>query len=260
MSRALQRVLGRPGLIAALWLFQLAMAAALSLPVRGSIRAVMGDFALLDDGFLLANLGHLLADNRGLGPQMLAAALGGWLAGAAGWTVIAGGVITRLATPGSATEGFFSATGRWLPAMVATSLWHLLLRIVVLAVAVTATAFLPRLVSVAIVALVVAFLTCTLDIARVQVVLHGAHPFHPKTAARAFVQAVRYPRVLLRSMVLSVLQWGLLGLMAYLAVLGLNDGNGVIAGRILLLPVIALGLWRVAVVVEAGWLQARSKA
>jgi hypothetical protein len=141
--------------------------------------------------------------------------------------------------------------------MITTSLWHLPMRALIYLVVFVGVTPLPRTVGAPIAIAAITFCTYALDVARVQVVLHGARPFHIKTAARAFVQGASHPRVLLMSVGLSLVQWACVATALYLAVAGMDDGSGVTGARLLSLPALLAGLWRLAVVVDAGPMPAR---
>ncbi len=140
--------------------------------------------------------------------------------------------------------------------MLAVSLWHLVLRAVLLAVAGAAAA--PLLTTwwgpagVLLLAIVLAVCICALDLARCDVVLHGARRFHPQTAWRGFRHAAGRPAVLARSMLLSFGQWTCAVAVVLAAFAGLHGGPAIWLARGLAISGLILGLIRLAVAVEAG--------
>lgn len=248
---ALRRVTRAPGLLVALWLIQLAVAAAVGFELRQSVGAALGGFAVLADGRLLFNLIDLLGDHPTIGRQLVTSSMGTAVVGVVLWTTLSGGIITRLATATS-WQATAAASVRWLPAMIVTSLWHLLLRAVLVGVVVGVTYAAPRLVAVPLIALFAMISTCALDIARVHVVLHGARSFHIKTAFGGFVAAFRNPVLLAKSVALNLGQHACLAAILGIAAFGLGANGTMLAIRPLALVSLLLGLWRIGVVVSAG--------
>ena len=99
---------------------------------------------------------------------------------------------------------------------------------------------------------VIAVCTCALDLARCDVVLHGARRFHPQAAWRGFLHALRRPPVLIRSMLFSFGQWACVAGIGLAAVAGLHGGPAIWLARALAVASIVLGLARLAIAVEAG--------
>ena len=172
------------------------------------------------------------------------------------WTLLAGAIISRLAGI-VGWERLAGASARWLPGIVVTSLWHMLLRGILVGGLILATSPLPRMAAAPILALVVLVSTCALDIARVHVVLHGAHRFHIRTAWMGFMQAIRNPTLLGKSVALGLCQWGCVAAIFATAGFGLGIEGTLLLARPLALLSLFFGLWRIAVVVETGPLPRR---
>ena len=187
MIGALRRVFGAPGLVVFAAAVQLAVAAELGAGVRTAVGAAMGRYAAVADGHLPYALVSLLIDNPGIpagarhllaGSAMLALAL---------WTLLAAGILHRLHAPASASE-VAATTVRGLPGVVVVTLWQLLPRLILIGLAGFLSSrilradswgwlgFLPILA-------VLGYVTCALDLARCDVVLHGAR--HAIWIARA---------------------------------------------------------------------------
>jgi len=253
---SLKRVTGAPGLVVVLWLVELTIAAFLGYSARNAVGAALGGYAVLYEGHLLFSIADLLIDHPAVAAQIASAAKGSAVLGAVLWTLLAGAIISRLAGV-AGLEPLAAASARWLPGIVVTSLWHLLLRGILVGGLALGTAALPRMVSAPILALVVLVSTCALDISRVHVVLHGARRFHIRTAWMGFAQAIRNPVLLGKSAALSLCQWGCVGAVFAVASFGLGTDGTLLLARPLALLSLVFGLWRIAVVVEAGPLARR---
>lgn len=252
---AMRRVWAMPGVIVSLWVTQVAIAALVASGVHGAVASSMREHAVLDDGHLLAYIGQLLFEHPSVAWAVVTAVVTSAVLGLVFWTVVAGGVITRLA----GKRGFLPACGRWLPAIAVTSLWHLLLRAVILGILFLGLGMLPGSIATPMLVAAMAFFTCSLDVARTHVVLHEARPFHIRTAAEALLQTAQHPKVLLQSLGLSLVQWAFVAGAFYVALAGMDDGSGVIGARLLGLGALLAGLTRLAVVVEAGRLPVRPR-
>jgi hypothetical protein len=253
---SLKRVTSAPGLVVALWLVELGIAAFFGYSARKAVGAALGGYAVLYDGHLLFSIADLLIDHPAVAAQIVSAVMGSAVLAVGLWTLLAGGIISRLAgVPG--WERLAAASTKWLPGIVVTSLWHLLLRGILVAGVALATAALPRMAAAPILALVVLVCTCALDIARVHVVLHEARRFHIRTAWMGFVQAFRNPCLLAKSVALSLCQWASVAGVLAVAAYGLGTAGALLVARPLALLSLFFGLWRIAVVVEAGPLPRR---
>jgi hypothetical protein len=253
---SLKRVTSAPGLVVALWLVEIGIAAFVGYSARQAVAAALGGYSVLGDGHLLFAIADLLIDHPAVASQIVSSAIGSAVLGVVLWTILAGGIVSRLAGV-VGWERLTAASARWLPAIVVTSLWHLLLRGILVAAVMLGTAALPRMVTAPILALVVLVCTCALDISRVHVVQHGARGFHIRTAWMGFVQAVRHPALLGKSVALSLCQWACVVAIFAVAGFGLGTVGTLLLARPLALLSLLFGLWRIAVVVEAGPLTRR---
>lgn len=247
---ALRRVASAPWLVLALWAGQIAVALVFGSVLASLVAAAMSPFAALDDGYVFGAVVELLSLHPSVGAAVLAGLATGALVGVLGWTLAAGFVIGRLGGVRRDELG-----PRWistLPGVFVTSLWHLAIRGALLFAVALAVAPLPRLVGMLVFAIVLAVSTLALDLARVQIVLHGAPSFHVRTAANAYAQALRQWPLLARILGPWMLQMMTVGASVWLALASLGGESHLWAVRALSLCAVVLGLWRVALVVEAG--------
>jgi len=252
---ALRRVASAPGLLLVLWLGQLALAWQLADGVRVAAGAGMGEHAWVDDGHLLAAITELLAFHPSVAGMFVHAAASSAVLGAVFWALAYGGVIRRLSERVRASEAV-AASVRYLPGVVVQSIYSWLLRALPMAGVGALAAKLPVL-AVGLGLLVTAIAVVTADLARVEVVLHGSSRFSPMTALRALRGAFARPRMLAGAGALAVTQ-SLIPLLTFYVVLSDSAGEGSIwLARGLGLVALALGLWRIAVIVEH--VQARNR-
>ena len=256
LGRSFARVAGAPGLVAGVAALHLLLAAAVGVSARSAIGASMHPYALADNSRLWAAFQELLGASPGLVKPIHHLIAGSAAIGLVFWTLLAAGILHRLRAPAPLPR-LAAAAVRGLPGVLAVTLWHLPLRAALVAAAGAAAA--PLLgagfwgpAGILIVAAAFAFCTCALDLARCDVVLHGARRLHPKTAWRGFVHAARRPAVLARSMLLSFGQWGCTAAVLAAAVAGLNGGPAIWLARALAILALVFGLTRVAVAVDAG--------
>ncbi len=253
---AFNRVFRAPGLVAVVAVLHLLLAGTVGSATRSALGASMEPYALADNSQLWAAILELLGTSPGLLQPIGHLIAGSAVVALAFWTLLAAGILHRLRGP-SALPALAAAAVRGLPGVLAVTLWHLLLRAVLLAAfgAATAALFgagLWGLAGLAVTALALVFCTCALDLARCDVVLHGARRFHPQTAWRGFLQAARRPAVLARSALLSFGQWACVGGILLAAFAGLHGGPAIWIARALAITGIVFGLARLAVAVEAG--------
>ncbi len=261
LVQAASRVARAPGLIVLVVGLHLTLAAAVGFSTRSVIGASMEPYALIDNRQLLFALFELLGMSPGMlrptGHLIVGSAVIGW----GFWTLLAAGIIHRLRAANPLPR-LAAAAVRGLPGVLAMTAWHLLIRAVLLGV--TGAAVRPLLkddswgpVGLLILASVFALCICALDLARCEVVLHGARRFHPKTAWRGLVHALRRPAILAHSMLLSLAQWGCLAAVMLAAFAGLHGGPAIWLARGLAILGLLLGLTRLAVAVGAGPYRAR---
>lgn len=246
---ALKRVLSAPGLVLALWVMQMLVAWHLATPVRVAARAAMGEYAWIDDGHLLSAPIELFGDHRPVAALMAENGLVAVILGVVFWALAFGAVIRRISSKAPPSE-LAAASIRFLPCIVAQTLWVGAMRAVLVGIAVGIGIKLPAL-AVVVGVVASAVMIVAADVARVKVVLLDARRFHPATALKAVREALSHPRVLAAAGTLAVLQM-LVPMIAFYLVLSDAGGAGSIwIARLLALGGLVLGLWRVAVVVEA---------
>ncbi|MCP3959495.1 MAG: hypothetical protein GY719_16735 [bacterium] len=254
---ALRRVLRAPGLIVLVVAIQLVVALILGSGVRAAVGASLVPYSLATDGHLLGATFELFGDHPGLPVGFRQVAVGSSAIALVLWILLAAPVIHRLRSKTPAARLAALAFSQ-LPAIGVTTLWHLALRIVLLAALGLLTAPLLDhgawgLLGVAATAVALAISTCALDLARCHVVLHGARGFHYSTALRAYREAVRRPAVLVPSMLLSFGQWTCVAGAVAVAMVMAGAGGTIWLVRGLAVLGVVLGLTRVAVAVEAGF-------
>ncbi len=260
---AFVRVARAPGLVAGVAVLHLLLAAGVGFSTRSAIGASVYPYALVDNDQLFFAVQQLVDASPGLLLPARHLIVGSAVISLAFWTLLAAGIIHRLRAPAPLPR-LAAAAVRGLPGVLAVTLWHLLPRAVLLALAgVAATPLLTAgwwgPAGILLLAVVLAACTCALDLARCDVVLHGARRFHPSTAGCGLLHAGRRPAVLIRSMLLSFGQWACLGAVVLAAFAGLHGGPAIWLARGLAIAGIVLGLARLAVAVEAGPYRPRSK-
>ncbi|MBX7083490.1 MAG: hypothetical protein K1X88_30055 [Nannocystaceae bacterium] len=246
---ALRTLAGAWRWVLALWLGEVAIAAAFAFALRTHVAAALSDFALPDDRLLYA-----AAEFAGAHPQLVSGAIVGLLLsgllGGVVWAVLAPLVIARLADgPQSAA----ALGGRWLGSLggvIATTAWHALGRGLVLMGLASALAGMPGAVSAVALPLVWGLGTFALDLSRAQVVLHGARGTAPRTAAMAWLHAIKRPKLLALALALQAAQW--LVLFAGLAAVVQGTGGAVAIVRSGALVAVALGSLRLLAAISAG--------
>lgn len=248
IGRGLRRLVGAPGLWVGCWLLLLAMAWVVGQEVQSLVAAALGPFDVLDLDRVVFGVASVLRTYPELQVGALASVLGGTLVAALGWLVVSPLVIARLAGHTGLRELGARGLGA-LPAVVVQSLWHAVLRTVLVAAVLMSAQPLPGEVIVALVVVVWMAAGVALDATRVAVVEHGAAPWHIKTAWRGLVRAAKRPRVLVPGVLLGVLQLGVSLLIVWLALAGLGSSSAWVP-RGLALVSVGLGLWRIAIVVD----------
>jgi hypothetical protein len=247
MIHALRRVLRMPGWIAAVWLGQLALAAAVGSLVAAAVDAALAGHGTVADGRILYALADLGLDRPSLPATAIVASLMGGLAGAFAWMLLVGGVIARIADAGGPARAWWRA----MPAVIVQSLWHAVLRALLLFVAMTSASALPAAAGWPLLLVAWVLGVVALDVARARVVLERAAPWSPKTAALALVDSVRAPRRYAGAWALALLSTLLPLGMAYVALASLGATAAPTFVRGLSLVAILVGFWRLALVVDA---------
>lgn len=246
--KALRRVWSAPWLWLGIGMAQLALAAALAVPLRTVLRAAIGPFTITGESRLFGALAELVSQN----PTIVAAMITSLAGSAALATLIAplfaGAGIRRLAGPCAKGEQARASVMHY-PAALMIGLYGLVLR-VLLAFVAAALGTLHSSLQIAGVVLILSFSTVVVDLARVRVVLEGARGVHPRTFIRAIASVARSPGLWLRSGLIGALHWGLTFAMLLVTVRGLDTAWSPWAVRGLALIAAFVALWRLATAVE----------
>jgi hypothetical protein len=243
-----KRVIGAPGLWLACWVALAAMAWVVGEYVQLLVAAAVGPFDALDLGRVVYGVADVLKAYPELVPGAVMAVLVGGAVSAIAWTLVSPVVIARLAgRTGLRDVGATALAG--LPAVVVQSLWHALLRAVLVAVVLMSAQPLPEWMAWVIVGVVWLAAGVALDATRVAVVEGDAAPWHVRTAWHGFVRVAKRPGVLVPGVLLGIGQVVIGGLIVWMALAGLGSGTAWVA-RGLALVSVGLGLWRIGIVVE----------
>lgn len=262
MIQAIRRVMSAPGLLLLVVIFHLGMAKLISSTVRAALARGLGSFTIPDGQSLFYALIEQFINHPGILATWRQLLTISSLLSLILWTALAGGILFRL-RQAAPTERVAAHTVRFLPAMFAVTLWHLIPRALLLGLAGFLTNLLMKHTALgwpaALVTLSLLFYcTCALDLARASIVLEGALPFSWRTAWNGFVQAARRPKVLAASMLFSLGQWFTVVALAVVAISGFAAGYGPWPARLLSVVGIVLSLARLAVAVEASASRTRS--
>lgn len=243
-----KRVIGAPALWLGCWVALTAMAWVVGAQVTFLVAAAVGPFDALELGRLVFGIADVLRVHPELVTGIATAVLVGGLVSAIGWLLVSPVVIARLAGRRELRElGATALAG--LPAIAVQSLWHAVLRAVLVAVVMMSAQPLPVWIVWVLVAVVWLAAGVALDATRVAVVEADAAPWHIKTAWRGFVRVAKRPRVLVPGVLLGIGQVVVSAAIVWLALRGLGSGT-VWGARALALVSVGLGLWRVGIVVE----------
>ena len=243
-----RRVLGAPGLWLACWVGLAAMAWVTGTYAQLLVAAAVGPFDALDLQRAVFGIADVLRVYPELMPGIAMAVLVGGAVSGIGWMMVSPVVIARLAgRTGLRDVGATALAG--LPGVVVQSLWHLVLRGVLVAVVAISAQPLPDWAIWVIVGVAWLVAGVALDATRVAVVEGNAAPWHVKTAWRGFVRVAKRPRVLVPGVLLGLGQVGIGCVIVWVALAGLGGGSAWGARALALLSV-GLGLWRIGIVVE----------
>ena len=247
MRAALRRLGSIPGWVVGVWLTQVALAAGVGAIVKTTVAAAMAGDHIEPGGRWLYALADLGLDHPAIAAAAAAAIGVSAVAGLLAWTLVVGLLLARLRSNAS-TGAVLQTWWKTLPGIGAQSAWHVVMRGVMLLAALSTASALPPVAGWPLVWLVWSIGVVGLDVARTRVV-DGAPPLHPRTAALAIVDVVRHPArygpavalAAIGTLVPLVLVW-----------LGLSQLGGALAptgARAVALAGVALGLWRLALVV-----------
>lgn len=246
--RGLGRLLRAPGLWLGTWIGVTAIAALVGIRLRLVVGAAVLPFEGLDLHRVVFGTFDVLRDHPSLGTDLVVSVISSAALGLLAWTLLGPLIIGRLAGHRGAAQLGAIAMGT-LPAVLVQSLWHLVLRALLLAVVVLSVQALPPLVGQLVLPLV--WLACgvALDATRVAVVEHGAARWHVRTAWRGLVRAARRPGLLIPCLVLGLGQLAITAAIVWMALSGYGQGS-MWPARLLALLSVGLGLWRIGIVVE----------
>lgn len=248
MSRVvggLRRLLGAPVPWLLAWIGVVTVAGVLGLRIRLVVAAALHPFDALDLQRVVFGTVDALQDHPETGTSIVLSLIVGGIVAALAWTLLSPLLIARLGGRRPWSELGGRALSK-LPAVVVQSLWHLVLRaVLVLAVALST----PEPAQWITVLLAWLLMGVALDATRVAVVEHDASPYHPRTAWRGLVRAVRRPGLMLPCVLLGLVQLALSLTILWLALSGYGQGSHWPA-RLLSLLSVGVGLWRLGVVVE----------
>lgn len=243
-----RRVIGAPALWLGCWVALTAMAWIVGGQVTFLVAAAVGPFDALDLGRAVFGIADVLRVHPELVTGTATAVVVGGMASAIGWLLVSPVVIARLAGRKELRDvGATALAG--LPAVAVQSLWHAVLRAVLVAVVLMSAQPLPEWMIWGLVGLVWLAAGVALDATRVAVTEGDAAPWHIKTAWRGFVRVAKRPRVLVPGVLLGIGQVVVSAAIVWLALRGLGSGT-VWGARLLALVSVGLGLWRVGIVVE----------
>jgi hypothetical protein len=245
---ALRRVWSAPWLWLGIGMVQLALAAALSVPMRAVLRAAMGPFTITGESRLFGALAELVTRHPTIVAALVTALVGAAALAALLAPLFAGAAIRRLAGPCAKGEQA-RATVQHYPAALVIGLYGLVLRVLLGFIAAALGTVHQSLQLVALIFLL-SFTAVVVDLARVRVVLEGARGLHPRTFVRALITVTRTPGLWLRSGLIGLLHWSLALAMMLAAVHGLDTAWSPWAVRGLALLATFVALWRLAVAVE----------
>ncbi|MEM7153077.1 MAG: hypothetical protein AAF799_09545 [Myxococcota bacterium] len=251
MSRligGLRRTLGAPGWWLGGWLWMAAVAGLIGWQIQMLTVAALKSFDALDTSRMLFGVVDVLRDHPAVGAGLATSAIASLVLGAITWTLLSPLLIVRLAGPRPWSELGGRALSGLLPVLV-QSVWHLLLRALLMAIVVVSVMAAPPIVLWILGPLVWMLCGVAQDATRVAVVEHGAAPWSVRSTVQGLGRVVRRPGLLIPCLLLSLGQVVIMGTILWMALAGLTTGSlwGV---RLLSALSVGLGLWRVATVVE----------
>lgn len=247
LRRGLMRVLETPGLWLGTWLGLVLGASLLGWIVQLVVAAAVMPFGALEPSHLIYGLLEVLGEHRGTAATVLAALAVGGALSAMIWLLLAPVIIARLAHEGSWSQ-VGSRALRGLPAVLVQTLWHGVLRALLVLAVLLSVQPLPAVVGWGLLGLCWLWCTVALDAARVAVMEQAAAPLHVRSAAQGFVYTIRRPALLLPCALMSLGQLAITVTSLWLALAGMADGTSW-GPRGLAALSVGLGLWRVATMV-----------
>lgn len=232
-----------------IWLGEVVIATFGAYGIRSHIATAMDGLAMPDDRLLYA-----VAEYTHAHPELVVAMVvtiaTSALLGFVVWIVLAPLVLLRLRA--GAPVPVASLGGPWLAAIggvVATSAWHLGLRVALVLGLAGVLGTMPPSVAVWIAFAVVLAATCALDFSRVAVVTGAARGGSPRTALDGFAALARQPKRAAAMAALAAGQWLLV--VGGLVLLARTGGESLALMRACAAAATFLGVFRLAVAVDA---------
>lgn len=248
LSGGLRRLVGAPLLWLTLVVVLAVVAHVAGLRIQMVVATALGPFDVLDLDRVLFGTADAIRDHTAIAGAVEMALLSSAVLSVIVWTLLSPAIITRLEGRAPLAELGGRILSMAAPVVV-QSLWHLLLRALVMGALGLLVQPLPPLGYWLVLALGWCLCTAALDVTRVQLVLHDSARWHVRTALSGLRTAATRPTILIPSLLLSALQWGLVALTLWLALRSFGGGSAWVA-RLLSGVTVGLGLWRIGVVVE----------
>lgn len=257
-ARTAAIVLGAPGWLVGLALSQWLLAKLAAMPVVAAVTAATEGHApgSRPEAYerLLAVVAELFVTSPSVAAVAVAMLAVTTVVSTIGWTVLSTAVLARYvaAWRGASVsrDAVASAWARALPGVVVQSLWHWALRAALLWAALLATAELPDEIGWAVTGITLCISIVALDVARAAVVGGIGGTLHPRTAARAFMVALRTPALLLPAAVMAAVGLVVTAGTLWAAIQALWDPSWLWGARALNLAGLVVGLLRLAWVAE----------
>jgi len=233
-----------------IWLGEVVIATFGAYGIRSHIATAMDGLAMPDDRLLYAVAEHTHAHPE-LVVAMVVTLATSALLGFVVWIVLAPLVLLRLraGAPAPAVASLGSAWLGSIGGIIATSAWHLGLRVALVLGLAAVLGTLPPSIAVWIAFAVVLAATCALDFSRVAVVTGTARGGSPRTALDGFAALGRQPRRAAAMAGLAAGQWLLV--VGGLVLLVRTGGESLALMRACAAAATFLGVFRLAVAIDA---------
>lgn len=257
LTMAARIVVTAPVLLGVVAMGQWVLAKVLSVPVVAGVSAATEGYApgTRPEAYerIVANVAELVIAEPSIAATLVVTLLATAIVGWAVWTLLAGAALARYAPAWSGeTPTRERVGGTWLatlPGVVTQSLWHLPLRGLALFAVANAVTDLPPSLRFGVIGITLLVTIVALDLARAGVVTGHGQAFHPRTAARAFMVALRTPQLLLPAVGLAALGMACAGATVVFSIWAVTEPGWVWAARGLSLVTLTLGLTRLSLVV-----------
>jgi len=257
LATAARIVVTAPVLLGVVAMGQWVLAKVLSVPVVAGVSAATEGYApgTRPEAYerIVASVAELIIAEPSIAATVVVTLVATAVVGWAVWSLLAGAALARYAPAWSGeTPTREQVGGRWvatLPGVVTQSLWHLPLRGLALFAVATAIADLPDSLRIGVIGITLLVTIVALDLARAGVVTGHGQPFHPRTAARAFMVALRTPQLLLPAVGLAALGLACVGATMVFSIWAASQPGWVWAARGMSLVTLTLGLTRLSLIV-----------